>query len=413
MFWKKDQTTRSQHKSDLSQLKVRGAEHSPTNDDDLFSVPRAEHSAAVETLREVLRSLGRHAFDLDDVSREETAEALEKWARRLRDSELVPNELSLNNEGHDRSTPVVGQRPNWDTLRRFVDRHRKAEHEYVTNRDAELSAAVHAFMRCTTDTFRAERSSELLVRAQLSSLEQALATLDPIQVRGAAERVCTFLHQTLDQRQAREQMQVEDLRNSLVNLRLAATRGERGKDELTRLHNGAALDEHLLHLTDQAFFSGTCACLVIIDLDGFKRVNDNYGHQTGDEVLRKIAEVIAHDFSEKDDWVARRTGDEFCVTCTNAPLELTVRRADQLRATIEQLITQAFGRTVRVSASFGISLLLRGETATSWLQRTRCALTLAKRNGGNRVSVAPPDLSAPFHPGGAAPAEVRDGAERL
>ncbi len=276
-------------------------------------------------------------------------------------------------------------------MRRFVERHRKDEHDYVVTGMENLRHAVRVFIHCTTGSFRAERSSEEVISSELDHLGRALAINDHAQIRQAAERTAATVRQELEARHVREKKQIEALQDSMDKLRheLSEVKREARIDGLTRIFNRAAFDEHVAQVADHTFLSGTESCLVMIDVDYFKGINDNYGHQTGDEVLRQIADTIVRGFIRREDFVARYGGEEFCVICQHTTFETTRERAERVRQAVERLEVSAFGRSLKVSVSFGLALLQRGETAQSWIQRADEALYRAKQKGRNRISTAP------------------------
>ncbi len=386
MFWKKGQTASSRppptETRSVDKLEVLPSVEKPPAVAD-------QTLEAVETLADVLRSLGKNAFDLDDLTSEDSAEEFEKWALRLLVGEVPSIDLE---EGSPGSARKKGIRRDWGGVRRFVAKHRKIEHDYVVDGMANLRQAVRVFIQCTTGSFRAEREDDAAVSHQLDDLGKALAVNDHAQIRDSAEKTALTVRAQLDRRRQREQKQIEALRDSMMQLRheLSHAKQEAKTDGLTRVFNRAALDEHIEQVADQSFLSDTEACVIMLDIDHFKGVNDNYGHQAGDEVLRQIADTIVRGFFRREDFVSRYGGEEFCIVAQHTSFTTTRERAERLRKTVESLRVQAFGHELRVSVSFGIAALEKGESSKSWLKRADEALYRAKTKGRNRISIAPP-----------------------
>lgn len=164
------------------------------------------------------------------------------------------------------------------------------------------------------------------------------------------------------------------------------------RDALTQLPNRASLQlalEQAMHARDQ---KGQASALVMLDLDGFKPINDQYGHDAGDEVLRAIGARLQW-LNERADVAARLGGDEFCVVLGSgitAPEALaTAEQVIEAVAQPIQLNAQA-GVWVRVGASAGVACLSPNlHNIEAWLKRADEALYQAKRSGKNRVCVAP------------------------
>ena len=155
-------------------------------------------------------------------------------------------------------------------------------------------------------------------------------------------------------------------------------------DPLTGLNNRLKFDRQLINEMLRAERYGTPLSMVIYDLDQFKRVNDTYGHQVGDEVLIEVSRVVSEQI-RKTDFLARWGGEEFAILVPQGDAEAAYRLAKSLRNAIED---HDFGQAGAVTCSFGIAEALPGETADSLLARADAALYRAKINGRNRVERA-------------------------
>ena len=170
-----------------------------------------------------------------------------------------------------------------------------------------------------------------------------------------------------------------ELRRSRDDLQLAAH-----QDQLTRLPNRRALE---LAVSEMALESGTHA-LLLLDLDGFKDINDTRGHAAGDEVLRRVARVLSERMAEGD-LVARLGGDEFAVLLHDVDLAAAGAAAQSIIAAIrEEAIVVADGRRLRLSASAGVALTSRTSTASQLLMDADVAMYDAKERGRDRVSIS-------------------------
>jgi diguanylate cyclase (GGDEF)-like protein/PAS domain S-box-containing protein len=155
------------------------------------------------------------------------------------------------------------------------------------------------------------------------------------------------------------------------------------KDPLTQVANRAEFDR-LHHLFVAAHLECGVPCsLVICDLDHFKSINDNYGHQAGDEVLRAFGQLLKSE-CRSGDVVARYGGEEFVFLCANCTNSAAARRAEQLRRLLSELPQPALAGNV-ATASFGVTELQPGDTPESMLRRADRALLEAKRIGRNTV----------------------------
>ena len=157
------------------------------------------------------------------------------------------------------------------------------------------------------------------------------------------------------------------------------------RDPLTGLYNRRYMEDALERYISLAERTGTATSVVMVDLDTFKRVNDEYGHAKGDAVLRDVAAQLVGALRPSD-VVARYGGEELVLILPKCSLDNAATKAEVLRKRIESL-SEAHG--VAISASFGIASVPETATkAADVVPGADCALYAAKQGGKNRVVVA-------------------------
>ncbi len=137
--------------------------------------------------------------------------------------------------------------------------------------------------------------------------------------------------------------------------------------------------------------------VLMVDIDNFKTINDEYGHGAGDEVLRLMADRLLNSVRTFD-MVARLGGEEFLVVLADASPEVAAGVAERLRAATGEVpfALMSAGRAITVTVSVGAAIVTDpGETAAGLLKRADEALYQAKRQGRNRVIA---DFALPEHP---------------
>ena len=153
-------------------------------------------------------------------------------------------------------------------------------------------------------------------------------------------------------------------------------------DRLTGLHNRTKLDEILQEELQRAQRYHQTFGLVILDFDYFKEVNDTYGHQIGDLVLKEIAALLLEHLRSTDKAI-RWGGEEFIVIYLDTDQEEVLHLADKLRQNIESHLFEMVGKQ---TASFGVTLWLEGDTMDTIIQRADKALYIAKSKGRNCIA---------------------------
>jgi diguanylate cyclase len=172
-----------------------------------------------------------------------------------------------------------------------------------------------------------------------------------------------------------------------LKARLEVARADSLLDPLTSLQNRVSFDQSLAQVMKSAKQSNAPVSLLMIDIDHFKGINDQYGHLIGDQIIKLVAEV-ARNATDHDSHLARFGGEEFLVLL-NCNMEAAFDVAERIRRQINQgeyRLVKTGEVIGHVSVSIGISSLRRSDTALSFLERADQSLYAAKTQGRNRVS---------------------------
>ncbi|MEA3354174.1 MAG: diguanylate cyclase [Campylobacterota bacterium] len=152
-------------------------------------------------------------------------------------------------------------------------------------------------------------------------------------------------------------------------------------DQLTKLYNRLKLEEVYDIEIQRAQRYNHPMSMILLDIDHFKSVNDNYGHDIGDETLKDVASLLKHSV-RKTDIVGRWGGEEFIVVAPETSLENTIKLAEKIRKKIEEHRFNVIGTK---TSSFGVSTYHEGDTQETLVKRADDALYEAKGTGRNKV----------------------------
>jgi diguanylate cyclase len=211
---------------------------------------------------------------------------------------------------------------------------------------------------------------------------------DPL--RPLVERLATDTHDMIahSERLVRRLTESSERINELESF-LSEARREASTDTLTGLANRRAFDTALRQAAGDAMNGEQPLSVLIADVDRFKKVNDCWGHETGDAALRLVAATLRQTVRGRD-VVARYGGEEFAVILPDTSLEGAAAVAENLRAAVAQCGLQAEGisAVLTVTISVGAGCYDAGEKLSGLLARTDAALYEAKRAGRNRTALA-------------------------
>lgn len=372
-----------------------------TQETDADAIAAIPADRALDMMADLLRILGENAFDVGPRSAEEIEETFETWARHLLIG--VPPPSRERDEGED--LEVGPGKRDLPGLRRAVRDQRVAEYDYVTKSLHDFRDAAWSFISSLRRTLTVEQNADRRIGHRMRRLEGAVRSGEPEKIKGEAQETVSLLTEFLAGRGARYREQIQQMASRLENLRdeLDSVRERAAIDPVTKVYNRAAFDEQIEREVDLATLFGWRSCLIMVDIDHFKWVNDNHGHPCGDAVLREVADTLTRSFMRQDDFVARYGGEEFAVVLRDIDLPTALDVVERGMATIryQEILHGDSDEPIRITASMGIAHLRRGETAAAWIDRADRALYQAKDAGRDRIAVDPVDLEERRDPSGA------------
>ena len=219
------------------------------------------------------------------------------------------------------------------------------------------------------------------VSAALTSEISAADLGQVVETIVAATKQMETRSRELEEKLTESKGEVEELRSNL-----AQARSEALTDQLTGIANRKAFDEVLLSSIAEA----SEMCLAMADIDFFKKFNDTFGHQAGDQVLRLVGRCLSNNVKGQDT-PARYGGEEFAMILPNTALDDAIKLANHIRETVKsrELVKKSTGENLgRVTMSLGVAQFGMGDTPQTMIARADAALYEAKEQGRNRVVAA-------------------------
>lgn len=226
-----------------------------------------------------------------------------------------------------------------------------------------------------------------------AELEGAAGKLEQgLDARGLRDLVGSLTRATAEMASHNRQLstRLEEAGREVTEMRetLQMARAEALSDGLTGLANRKHFDQMLRLRLSEAQAQKTDLCLMMCDIDHFKRFNDTWGHQTGDQVIRFVSSVLrAH--AGGDMMAARYGGEEFGLIMPRTSLAAARQVAETIRQMVESkvLVRKSTGEDLgRITISSGIALMRPGESPSAIIERADDCLYVSKRNGRNRVT---------------------------
>lgn len=335
---------------------------------------------ARQGIAELLEGLGRFALPLEGESLDEIRKTYRDWAGHVERDEPSPRT--------GRRWPLpFRDRIDWKGLTSHVLRQRQGESRFLAGSLEDLRRSLWSLVTRVSQDLQVEKDSDRELGGQLERLREATRSESIQDLRREVLTAVESLDGLLSRRQGAQQDRLKALGAQLRLMRqeLAEARREMQLDPLTRLFNRSAFDQTLEKVTSLNSVMGEPACLLMVDLDHFKKINDAHGHPAGDEVLRTTADLLIKVFPRKTDFVARYGGEEIAIILQQDDHSVARKLGERFLKRLREQAFQFGGTSIQVTASVGVAELEPSETAAAWLERADRALYEAKEAGRDRL----------------------------
>jgi diguanylate cyclase len=268
----------------------------------------------------------------------------------------------------------------------FIERQKA----YLLDREKEIWDIIELQRTAITGLNSENRDYNRKMYEQSEKIE-AITLLDDIKsIKKRLKKEVERIQETVRKKQEQDRRQMEALAKQIdiLNLELKKARTKGMMDDLTKVYNRGAFDNYLRKMVDQNTIKPSPFSLLMLDIDDFKKINDDYGHPTGDRVLVALAGKC-NELIREQDFLARYGGEEFAIILPGASLRNAVKKAQHLRKAIAGTrytrSKKEKGEAISITISIGVSSLAKNDSASTVIDRADKALYQAKKAGKNRV----------------------------
>ncbi|MFN9068080.1 MAG: GGDEF domain-containing protein, partial [Bdellovibrionales bacterium] len=275
-------------------------------------------------------------------------------------------------------------------IRQFYTTHRVEEYGFVQKTLEEFKTIIWDFADQLGEDLTQEKVEESNLKNQLDELREAV---ESNAIENLKKKSRTFIDTYIqyqakknDRRSKRMGTMTKTL--STMKKQLSQAQKDLKVDHLSQAYNRRSFDEQLRKYQQLYNLSKGSVSLLICDIDFFKKINDSYGHDIGDHVIKECVRFLKESFSRDQDFVARIGGEEFAVILPDYDSESARLKVEQClqRVSKEKLIHGKL--EIQFTLSAGVAQLEADESFDQWLKRADLALYQSKNSGRNRCTVS-------------------------
>ncbi len=271
-----------------------------------------------------------------------------------------------------------------------IDTFARRQRDYLRDRETEFKGIIDILSKAMATLDSENRSYNRSILEQSRRLEEITLLDDIKRIKHSLLQEVEQLREAVRDKEARDGAKIEKLSRQVTVLssELESARSESERDGLTGILNRRAFDRCLGDLIARNAAAPLEAALLMVDIDDFKRINDAYGHLTGDSVLVAVVGKCRQSL-RGEDVLARYGGEEFVVILPGASLRNAVKKGRQICEAIASTRYVLEGMSAKerfaLTVSIGVSSCRPGDTEATVIERADRALYLAKISGKNRV----------------------------
>lgn len=337
--------------------------------------PSAPHEDMTEdraTLMYILDAYSKHLFEVDKQPVRRVRETFDNIVKGL-----------VSHDGN--SEKILFQ------LRQFFSSYRIDEYSYIQNTFDDFKRIIWDFAEQLSDDIQYEQAKDAEAAKSLEQLREAVDANSIDALRSKSREFIDFYIKYQTQKDDRRTKRMSTMKKSLTSVKkqLMEANHNMRVDHLTQAFNRKSFDEQMKKHMQMSVISQYPVTLLTLDIDHFKKVNDNYGHDIGDFVLKECVKMLQEVFHREDDFVARVGGEEFAVILPGFNTESAIVKAEEALNKIRKETFVHGELKINFTVSMGIAQWSQSETQDQWIKRADTALYTSKQTGRNKYTLAP------------------------
>jgi len=329
------------------------------------------------TLLYIIDTFNKHLIDFDGHPVRKTRETLDEFAKELLNPKNQPLERVLFR------------------FRQYFSTYRIDEAAYLQKTFEDFRSIIWDFVDQLAEDISEDQKDDFEVRQSLDQLKEAVESNSIAELKNQSRRFIDSYMEKQFKKDKRRNGRMKSIRKNLntVKKQLGEANSASRVDHLTNAFNRKTFDEYCDQHWKLFQASKQPVTVMLVDIDHFKKINDNFGHAVGDFVLKELVKNLKQMFPRESDLLARIGGEEFAVILPDFTSDHALKKAEDVLNKVRAETYVHENNQIKFTVSIGIAQLCEGEALTAWVKRADLALYNSKNTGRNRYTVAPANLT--------------------
>ena len=285
--------------------------------------------------------------------------------------------------------PEVAEK-NLFRFRQFFASYRIEEFTYMQKNFEDFKNIIWDFADQLGEDMRAEQFQDLEIKQSLTQLREAVESNSIDVLRSKSREFIDQYIEVQSRKDDRKARRIDAIQKNLssVKKQLMHANHSMRSDHLTGAFNRKSFDEQVKKFLSLRNLQSNSVSMIMLDIDFFKKINDSYGHDIGDFVLKECVSLLKKVFHRENDFLARVGGEEFAILLPDFKTEHAIVKAEEALNRIRKEVFIQGELQIKFTVSMGIAELSPTETGSEWIKRADQALYESKHTGRNKLTVA-------------------------
>jgi diguanylate cyclase len=332
------------------------------------SQPRIEFTEEKATLLFLIDIYSKHIIDTELHPSRKTRETLDEYSKEI-----------INSEGERLEKALF-------RLRQFFSSYRIEEYTFVQKTFDDFRHIIWDFVDQLAEDVIQSRGEEAQMSTHVKDLRDAVESNSIESLRSQSRSFIDTYIELSTKRQDRRERRMDSIKNNLFSVKKQLQQAETSLklDHLTQAFNRRSFDEKMKQVHNMHQLSQNPASILALDIDFFKKINDNYGHPMGDFILQECVKLLKEVFTREADMVCRVGGEEFMIILPDYKLDSAIKKAEQVLSRVRKEVFIKDDLRLNFTLSIGVAEILEQETISDWIKRADAALYEAKQTGRDK-----------------------------